>query len=131
MVNSVVQKKTNEANSFRDEVFNSFCREKQLGISLETCSAPELADVLKKYYGGLRKKNGDCYQPGGYLSARAAIQRKLTALKRPFNLRDDAAFRDSNIVLDAVLKRNKAEGKSHKVQHKDAITDADKDHLLG
>ena len=29
--------------------------------------------------------------------------------------------------MDAVLKRNKAKGKSHKVQHKDAITDADKD----
>ena len=37
VVNSVVQKKTKEANSFWDGVFNSFCREKQLGgISLET-----------------------------------------------------------------------------------------------
>ena len=75
------------------------------------------------------KKMVTAIQQGGYFSARAAIQRKLTALKRPFNLRDDAAFRDSNIVLDAVLKRNKVEGKSHKVQHKDAITDADKDRL--
>ena len=80
MVNSVVLKKTKEAISFWGGVFNSLCCEKQLGISLKTCSAPELAGVLKKYYGGLRKKNGDCYHPGGYLSARAAIQRKLSAL---------------------------------------------------
>ena len=126
VVNSVVPKNTKEANRVWDEVYKSFCREKQLGISLETCSAPELADGLKKYYGGLQKKNGDCYQPAGYLSAWAAIQRKLTALKRSFNLRDDAAFRGSNIVLDAVLKRNKTRV-SHKVQHEDAITDADKD----
>ena len=38
-------------------------------------------------------------------------------------------FRDSTIVLDTVLKRNKAERKPHKVQHKDAITDSDKDCL--
>ena len=50
VVNSVVPKKTKKANSFWDGVFNSFCREKLLGISLETCSAPKLADVLKKYY---------------------------------------------------------------------------------
>jgi len=56
-----------------------------------------------------------------------SARKTVTAINRV--LRDDAAFRDSNIVLDAVLKRNKAEGNSHKVEHKDAITDADKDRL--
>ena len=60
VVNSIMSKRTKEANSFLDGIFNSFCSEKQLRNSLETCSAPELADVLKKYY-SLRMKISDCY----------------------------------------------------------------------
>ena len=87
VLNSVVQKKTNEANSFWDGVFNSFCREKQLGISLETCSAPELAHVLKKYYGRLRKQNDDLYQPAGSLSARALSDHSIFATTLPSEIR--------------------------------------------
>ena len=63
VLNTAVPKRKKEKNSFWQRVFNSFSQEKTIGINLETCSAPELADVLRKYYGRLRKKNGDCYQP--------------------------------------------------------------------
>ena len=129
VVDGAIPKNTKKANCFWINVFDTFCREKKIRFDFEKCSTEELGQVLKRFYGGLRKKNGDVYQPGGYLAARAAIQRRLNALKRPFNVREDAAFRESNIVLDAVLKRNKAEGKTQKVQHKDALTDADKDRL--
>ena len=38
-------------------------------------------------------------------------------------------FQNSNRVLDAVLKKNKAEGQAQLVQHKDAISAADKERL--
>ena len=74
-------------------------------------------------------KKGGTYQATSYLSARAAIQRKVTAANRPFNLRVDSEFRESNIVLDAVLKHNKMSGQAKQRTHKDVITDLDKDRL--
>ena len=84
---------------------------------------------MKKFYGGLRTKKGETYQATSYMSARAAIQRKFTAANRLFNLRTDIEFRESNIVLDAILKNNKANGLAKQTKHKDAITDVDKDRL--
>ena len=62
-------------------------------------------------------KKGLTYQKGSYMSPRSAIQRHLTYLKRPFNVRSDSAFNASdsafnasNRILDAVLKHNKAHG---------------------
>jgi len=107
----------------------SFCREKQFSISLETCSAVELDDCLKKFYFGLRTKDGAVYQRSSYVAARSAIQRQLTIFKRPFNIRSGDAFQNSNRVLDAVLKKNKAQGKARPVRHKEAISAADKERL--
>ena len=63
------------------------------------------------------------------MSARAAIQQKVTAANRPFNLRVDSEFRESNIVLDTVLKHNKVSGHAKQRKHKDVITDLDKGRL--
>ena len=63
------------------------------------------------------------------MAARAAIQRSLTILKRPFNIRSGEDFQNSNRVLDAVLKKNKAEENARPVQHKEAISAADKERL--
>ena len=57
--------------------------------------------------------------------ARSEIQRHLTYLKRPFNVRSDSAFTASNQILDAVLK-HQAHGLAKPVEHKDAITELDK-----
>ena len=92
VVDGAIPKNTKKAKCFWINVFDTFCREK-IRFDFEKCSAEQLGQVLKRFYGGLRKKNGDVYQPGGYLAARAAIQRRLNALKRPFNVREDAAFR--------------------------------------
>ena len=51
----------------------------------------------------------DVFSSIQYLSARAGIQRKITVLKRPFNLWEDCEFHDSDVVLNAVLKQ-KASG---------------------
>ena len=60
------------------------------------------------------------------MSARSAIQRHLTYLKRPFNVRSDSVFNRSNQILDAVVKHKKAHGLAKRVEHRDAITEEDK-----
>ena len=119
------------ANEFWVRTLTSFCREKSIQLSLETCSAQELDDCLKKFYFGLRTKDGRVYQRSSYVtvSARSAIQRQLAIFKRPFDFRSGEQFQNSNRVLDAVLKKNKAEGQARPVQHKDAISAADKERL--
>ena len=77
VVDGAIPKNTKKANCFWINVFDTFCREKKIRFDFEKCSAEELGQVLKRFYGGLRKKNGDVYQPGGYLAARAAIQRRV------------------------------------------------------
>ena len=129
LLTNTVPEKTRTANEFWLRTLTSFCREKCIQLSLETCSAKELDDCLKKFYFGLRTKDGRVYQRSSYVSARSAIQRQLVILKRPFNLRVGEEFQNSNHVLDAVLKKNKAEGQARPVQHKDAISAADKERL--
>lgn len=129
LVAAAVPQKTKQATDFWWGVFESFCREKCMPVDVSTISASALAEILKKFYGGLTTKKGGTYQATSYLSARAAIQRKFTAANRPFNIRADSEFRESNIVLDAILKNNKASGLAKQTKHKDAITDLDKDRL--
>ena len=126
LLEQAVPAKTCIATDFWLGVFQTFCAEKGINIDLATCSASDLDDCLKKFYGGLRTKKGLTYQKGSYMSARSAIQRHLTYLKRPFNVRSDSAFNASNRILDAVLKHNKAHGLAKPVEHKDAITEEDK-----
>ena len=129
LVAAAVPQRTKQATDFWWSVFESFCRKECVSVDVKTISASALADVLKKFYGGQRTKKGGTYQATSYLSARAAIQRKVTAANRPFNLRVDSEFRESNIVLDAVLKQCKVSGEAKQRKHKDVITDLDKDRL--
>ena len=118
--------KTRVATDFWLRVFQIFCAEKGNNFDLATCSASDLDDCLKKFYGGLRTKKGVTYQKGSYMSARSAIQRHLTYLKRPFNVRSNSVLNASDRILDAVLKRNKAHGLAKPVEHNDPITEEDK-----
>ena len=108
LLEQAVLAKTRVATDFSLSVFQTFCAEKGINIDLATCSASDLDDCLKKFYGGLRTKKGLTYQKGSYMSARSAILHHLTYLKRPFNVRTDSVFNASNRILDAVLKHNKA-----------------------
>ena len=129
LLTNAVPEKTRVANEFWVRTLTSFCREKSIQLSLETCSAQELDDCLKKFYFGLRTKDGRVYQRSSYVSARSAIQRQLAIFKRPFDLRSGEQFQNSNRVPDAVLKKDKAEGQARPVQDKDAISAADKERL--
>ena len=100
---NAVPEKTRVANEFWVREVMPFCPKKPIQLSLETCSAQELDDCLKFYF-GLRTKDEYVYQRSSYVSARSAIQRQLATFKRPFNLRSSEEFQNSNSVLDADLE---------------------------
>ena len=69
------------------------------------------------------------YKRASYLAARAADQRELQARRRSFNIFTDHAFKQSNVFLDGVLKKNKKDGMERPVVHKEVITEFDEERL--
>ena len=49
-----------------------------LSIQFEEFETTELADLLKQFYGELRKKDGNEYSKSSLINVRAAINRHLT-----------------------------------------------------
>ena len=100
-----------------------------IAVDISVRNKEQLESVLRQYYAGIRTKNGETYSRSSYLAARAATQRKFRSFNRSFNIFTDPIFRGSVIVLDGILKKNKAEGKSKQTQHKATVTEADVERL--
>ena len=129
ILTSRVPKSTKDTTSTWLSMFEKCLKDNNLKCDLRDCSRKELNNVLCRCYISMRRKDGGYYQEPGYHGFRAAIQRQLTCHDRQFNVHTDVEFQKSNDVLDGVLKRNKREGHSNPVQHKDPITDIDMDKI--
>ena len=113
------------ATTFWLGVFESFCVEKEIVLDMKSCSASELDEVLRKFYLGLRMKNGERYKKASYLAARAEITGRYMAVdlsKPTCNVFRQPEFQRSKNLLDGVLKQAKASGEERAVEHKEAIT---------
>ena len=116
---------TARATSTWLRVVSEYREEKGVGLSFATCTAEELAAFLERFYAEVKpKKQGECSK-SSYLAARAAIQRHLRIVKRPFNIFSDEPFAQANKVLDCVLKRHKKMGLERQTKHKDPISGED------
>ena len=98
-------------------------------IELQTCSAEESDELLRKVYGVMRNKNQECYQRSWYLAARAAIQQYLNTLQRTLEGFSQTEFLGRKTRPQSWIERNKHARVEWTVQHKDSITDADKAYL--
>ena len=107
IVDAAQPKSTKDATKFWIGVLFKFCQERNLEFDLDSCSASDLNEILQLFYAGLRTKTGGVYKRASYLAVRAAVQRELQARRRSFNIFTDHAFKQSNVVLDGVLKKNK------------------------
>ena len=89
LVAATVPQKTKQTTDFWWGVCESFCREKCVSVDVMAISASalgQLADVLKKVLRTNDEKRRNIPGPAtSYLSAQAAIQRKVTAANRPFD----------------------------------------------
>ena len=84
-----------------------------------------------QFYSELKSATSDEYRRSSYLAARAAIQRHIRVLKRPFNIFMDEAFAYFNKVLKSVLIAHKKAGEEPEVRQKAGITDDDLEKLKG
>ena len=99
---------------------------KKLDISFATCSAEEFNEFLCQFYVEVKPQKPDAeYCRNSYLAGRAALQRHVRVLKRPFDLYKGEAFEKSNQVPDALLVKKKKDGKEPQVNHKQPLTDED------
>ena len=71
------------------------------------------------------QKEGEEYRRNSYLSARAALQRHLRVVGRPFNIYTDEEFRRGNEVLNGILSERKRKGIEPSVKHKLPVTQED------
>ena len=112
---------TVKATKFWSSLFEDYLREKNIVIDLKTCTADELAAVLKKLYVEVRKKDGSFYQRTSVRGLRAGIHRYIR--EPPFSrtdlslFRDNSAFDEANDVLDAHLRVLKKQGELKATDH--------------
>ena len=101
-----------------------------LSIQFEEFETTELADLLKQFYGELRKKDGNEYSKSSLINVRAAINRHLTSA--PYNLIinviRDPPFQQANQVFTALIKELRRQGNDN-TQHKVPISPADMEKL--
>ena len=87
--------------------------------NFEALPVPELASLLRQFYGTVRSKKGEEYTKTSYLNIRNAINRYLTS--PPFNLQinitHDKEFQAANQVFSGILKQLRVEGKDQ-TKHK-------------
>ena len=124
---------TVKATKFWSSLFEDYLREKYIAIDLKTCTADELAAVLKKLYVEVRKKDGSFYQRTSLRGIRAGIDRYIR--EPPFSrtdlslFRDNSAFDEANDVLDAHLRVLKKQGELKATDHFPPISRPDLENI--
>ena len=99
----------------------SYIEQKKIEIDFKTCSATELADILKKFYVELRRQDGSVYQRSSIRGMRVAIHRFIR--EPPYSrmdvslFRDNSAFDEANDILDAQLRVLKKRGELKATRH--------------
>ena len=114
-------KKTVQATDFWSRSFQKYALESKNVPDLLALSKEKIGEVLECYFVDVRTKGGDMYSRNSYVSAKAAIQRWLSA-SMTINIFTDPEFKRANAVLDGLLKEKKRQGLEAPVKHKDAIS---------
>ena len=112
---------THKATNVSWNVFISYLDEKSLVIDIESCSAHDLKDILRKFYIELRKQDGTLYCKTSFNSIRSGIQRKIKVLRPEIDIIIDKDFQAANEVFRAQCVELKKEGLA-KITHKQPIT---------
>ena len=96
------------------------------GAAFEVGSKEDLAELLRRFYGDARKKDGSPYGKSALVNIRSGLNRHMTLppWNRIINLMHDAEFKVANQVLIGQFRKIKMDG-NDKTQHKPAISAAD------
>ena len=79
-------------------VFETYLKQKQLGVSLENISKCEFDKILCKFWVEVRKVDGAYYKKTSFRCLRYAIQRQMIILRgETFDIIDNVEFTPSNV----------------------------------
>ena len=91
--------------------------------NIENIPAAELQQLAKKFVLGVRKKNGEEYEPSSLRGFLQSVDRYLGKKGCTFSLLNDKEFCEVQDILKKKQKQLKAIGKGNKPNSADALTD--------
>ncbi|KAJ8026414.1 Zinc finger MYM-type protein 2 [Holothuria leucospilota] len=106
------EKSTKKSTKWGVKLLKEWCQAKAYSTDFEQLDVPELASLLRRFYGEVRKQDGSPYAIKSYRGLRAAIHRHLTGApyNRQVNILRDREFQSANNVFLGMLKKFKREG---------------------
>ena len=104
-------------------LFNEFLKSEEEERNRENILAAELQQLAKKFVLGVRKKNGEEYEPSSLRGFLQSVDRYLRKKGCTFSLLNDKEFCEVQDILKKKCKHLKAIGKGNKPNGADALTD--------
>ncbi|PIK42410.1 hypothetical protein BSL78_20736 [Apostichopus japonicus] len=106
------EESTKKVTKWGVKLLKEWCQAKELTTDFEQLDVPELASLLRRFYGEVRKQDGSSYANKTYRGLRAAIHRHLTGApyNRHVNIMRDKDFQSANNVYIGMMKKIKREG---------------------
>ena len=101
-------------------LFNEFLNSEEEERNLENIPAAELQQLAKKFVLGVRKKNGEEYEPSSLRGFLQSVDRYLRKKGCTFSLLNDKEFCEVQDILKKKQKQLKAIGKGNKPNSADA-----------
>ena len=105
------------------KLFNEFLNSEEEERKIENIPAAELQHLAKKFVLGVRKKNGEEYEPSSLRGFLQSVDRYLRKKGCTFSLLNDKEFCEVQDILKKKQKQVKAIGKGNKPNSADALTD--------
>ena len=110
-------------------VYKSWAVERNMKVQLEDYSPLELDVVLCQFYGEIRKKDGNNYEPDSLRVMQAGLHRYLVEKKYPKSIMDDVVFDKSIKTLEGKARLLRQNGMGKRPNASQAITRDEEDEL--
>ncbi|VDI49717.1 Hypothetical predicted protein [Mytilus galloprovincialis] len=107
------------------KMFYDWCRSNGNLRLVEDVPAEELDVLLSRFYIGVRRKDGEEYEPGTLTGVQNSIDRHLKDNKSMIDIKKDKLFDHSRKILETKRKELKGQGKGNKKNRAEAVEPED------
>ena len=91
-------------------------------VDFHAICASDLSERRQGFNPGMQKSDGSEYKPASFIAARSALARHVVTFERGFDLIKGPELKQTNKMIDAMLKDKQRSGREPAVQHKQSIT---------
>ncbi|XP_071139212.1 uncharacterized protein KIAA1958-like [Mytilus edulis] len=107
------------------KMFYDWCRSNGNLRLVEDVPAEELDVLLSRFYIGVRRKDGEEFEPGTLTGVQNSIDRHLKDNKSMIDFKKDKLFDHSRKILETKRKELKGQGKGNKKNRAEAVEPED------